>query len=168
MNLFDFLNRGTGHAAILQTRAAEKRAAAVVTAAEQTRRRWIGALVVDQTRAFMSVGQPDLQALTGISIMLTIAGFCLSSAGESVDSPDVRVFRGAISAAAQCSRRGAVLSSEDALAFRSAAIRATAVIRAASTQAIVHAAQTIRLTVGIADSYAPGARAATGVVVAAL
>lgn len=66
--------------------------------------------------------------------------------GPALDLP---IIRGAISAAHQCMQRGCLVELADARAFSSAAERARAIIAGASQDAIVHAAQTIRETVGL-------------------
>lgn len=160
MNLFAFLNRGARHADILADRASQAHQLAIEQAAESSRAQWLNALLVDQTRAWMSVGEADLDVLTGLSIMLTIAGFCSMHDTKDAESPDLRVLRGAISAVTQCAASSGVVSVADARAFTSACTRASAIIEAASVGAIVHAARSIRLTVGMADEAAYGAPAA--------
>ena len=56
---------------------------------------------------------------------------------------------GAISAAEQCKKAGSRIGIADAQAFSSAAKRARTIITGASRDAIIHAAQTIRETVGL-------------------
>lgn len=168
MNLFALLNRGASHADILHQREATARQAGITAAAEASRAQWLSALLTDQTRAWMSIGEADRDVLAATAIMLTIAGFCSVYDTRDTDSLDLRILRGAISAATQCSAAGAVVSVNDARAFSAAADRAATIIRAATVPAICHAAESIRLTVGLADASAPGARAATQTVVAML
>lgn len=159
MNLFSFINRGAAHAGVLAERQKVADAKTMTAAIAATRSHWLRALVVDETRAWMSIGEADRDVLTGIAVMLTVAGFCDVFDSGNLETPDLRVFRGAISAATQCSGAGCVVSRLDACAFSSAATRATRVIAAASDGAILHAAKSIRLTVGIADGAADQAAA---------
>lgn len=145
MNLFALLNRGAAHAPSEAQRARAK----IVEAAEAARKQWLDALVVDQTRAWMSIGQYEEGVLAAMATMLTIAGFTHVYDTKSIETADLRIIRGAVSAATQCMAAGGVVSVADAQAFSSAAKRADAIIRAASVDAIVHASETIRDTVGL-------------------
>jgi len=144
MNLMSFINRGAAHAPT----EAQRARAAIVKAAEAARTQWLDALLVDQTRAWMSLGERQPEVLSAMATMLTIAGMAHAFDAKSVDTLDMRIIRGAISAATQCSGAGSVLRVEDARAFGSAAARAVAIINGASVDAIVHAAQGIREAVG--------------------
>lgn len=166
MNLFKFLRVGASHADVLVAREADRRQAAIDLAAENTRALWLDALTIDATRAWMAVGEKDRDVLSGLVIMLTIAGFCHAHAGGKIDHPDIRVFRGAVSAATQCSAGGSLITGEFAQAFHSAVTRAMAIVRAASVPAILHAAQSIRFAVDVSHAAAPGVRAGTGALVA--
>lgn len=145
MNLFALLNRGAAHAPSDEDRAL----AAIKKAAEATREKWLDAIMVDQTRAWMGIGESDQGIIDGMTTMLAIAGFAHVYDAHSVDTPDLRVIRGAISTATQCARNGSRVTVEDARAFSSAADRALAIIKGASVEAIIHAAETIRETVGL-------------------
>ena len=146
MNLMTFLNRGAAHA----PSDTQRRQAVLDQAAEVTRQQWLAALTADQTRAWFSVGEADRKVLSGLAVLLTIAGFCSVFDTRDTDSVDLRVFRGAISAATQCSAGGSVVSAADAGSFHAACDRARRVIAAATVPAILHAAKSIRLTVGLA------------------
>lgn len=163
MDLYKFLRTGSAHAIVLADRATAERQARIDRAAENTRALWIDALTIDATRAWMAVGEKDRDVLSGLVIMLTIAGFCHAHAGGKVDHPDMRVFRGAVSAATQCSAAGSVITAEFAQAFHSAVTRAMDVVRAASVPAILHAAQSIRFAVDVSHAAAAsGAQADSG------
>ena len=110
---------------------------------------WLDALMVDQTRAWMAVGQSDPGAIEGMATMLAIAGFAHVYDARSADTVDLRIIRGAISAAGQCVKNGGMVTVDDARAFSSAATRAEAIITMASAEAIIHAATEIRKTVGL-------------------
>lgn len=152
----------------MAARAAARRQAAIDRAAEKARSLWVHSLTVDATRAWMSIGEKDRDVLSGLVIMLTIAGFCLARDGGAADHPDLRVFRGAVSAATQCSAAGSVITVEHARAFNSAVTRAMDVVRGASVEAVVHAAESIRFAVGVSHAAAPGVRAGAGVLLAGL
>lgn len=141
MNLMAFLKRGTVHA--------PKPVDPVAKAAEATRAKWLDALVADECRAWMGMGLADNGVVEGMTTMLAIAGFAHVYDTRDADTPDVRVIRGAISAAQACIEHGSVVQLADARAFSSAATRARAIIESASHGAIIHAAQTIRSTVGL-------------------
>ena len=81
--------------------------------------------------------------------MLTIAGFVHVYDAKKDDTPDLRVIRGAISAATQCVKSGGRISVDDARAFTSACDRATAAVRSATVPAILHAAMSMRQVVGL-------------------
>lgn len=145
MNLFALLNRGAAHAPT----ESHRKASAVTQAAEATRERWLDALMVDELRAWDNVGASEPGVVEGMITMLAIASFAHVYDAKSARTPELSVIRGAISAAAQCSQAGGVIGTNDARAFSAAATRARAIIKAASVGAIVHAAQSIRQTVGL-------------------
>lgn len=144
MNLFALLNRGAAYAP-----PKPRHPPAVVKAAEKARREWLDALLVDQTRAWLSLGESQPDVLSGLATVLTLAGMVHVFDTRNADTPDLRVIRGAISAATQSAAAGSVLTAADAGAFSAAAQRAEAIIRAASADAIIHAATGIRETVGL-------------------
>jgi len=145
MNLFDILNRGARHAPSDADREAQK----IKAAAEATRLQWLNALLVDQTRTWMSLGEHAPDILNAMATMLTIAGFVHVYDRRSADTPELRVIRGAISAATQCYAGGAVLTAADARAFRAACDHARTIIEAGTPDAIIHASESIRKTVGL-------------------
>lgn len=159
MDLFAFLHRGSSHAAVLAGRADARRQAITDRAAEKTRAMWLSALTTDATRAWLAIGEKDRDVLTALVIMLTVAGFCLARDGGAADHPDLRVFRGVVSAATQCSAAGSIITAAHAGAFSSAVMRALEVVRGASVPAILHAASSIRLAVGVSDASVPAVRA---------
>ena len=112
-------------------------------AAERQRREWMSALLADETRAWMNLGQVDRGALRGVLGLLALAGFCLLHDGHDQDAPDMRVIRGAISAGEQCGHAGSVITREAAQAFAAAASRAHEIFRIASLEAIKSTAMTV-------------------------
>lgn len=145
MNLSAFLNLGARHAPT----DAERAQAGITKAAEDSRKQWLDSIMVDQIRAWDTVGTHEPGVLEGMATMLTLAGFVHVYDAKSDDTPDLRIIRGAISAATQCAKAGGVVTVEDARAFSSACTRATDAIKAASVPAIIHAATSIRAAVGI-------------------
>lgn len=143
MNLFDVLNRGAALAPKPPEYTRQQ-----LRAFEATRMQWLNALLVDQTRTWMSLGEHAPEVLEGMATMLTIAGFVHVFDARSADTPELRVIRGAISAATQCAASGSVLTAAEASAFRAACDRARTIIEAATVPAIIHAAESIRKTVG--------------------
>jgi len=144
MNLFALLNRGASYAP-----PRPRHPAAVVKAVEKTRRQWLNSLLVDQSRAWLELGSDAREVLTGLVVSLTLGGFVVVYETRDVDAPDLRVIRGAISAAEQCANGGCIMTPEHAMALCVAAQRASAAIRSASVDAIIHAAESIRLQVGL-------------------
>lgn len=140
-----FLNKGAKHA----PSDADRRQAAIDKAAEASRAQWLNALLVDELRAWEQVGDRDPGVIRSMSSMLTLAGFVHVFDTMNADTPDIRIIRGAISAAAQCAERGGKVSLNDARAFSAACERATAIVRSGSVPAIVHAAQSMRELVGL-------------------
>lgn len=156
MNIYKLLDRGPHGTSLLQQRDNDRRMAEISKAAEGSRAQWLRALLADQTRTWINIGEIDRDALANNSIMLTIAGFChvFDGGQEAIESPTMRIIRGAISAATQAVQAGGVLTVDDARAFSAAADRAAVVIKAATVPAIIHAAESIRRTVGLAESEA--------------
>lgn len=144
MNLFTILNRGAAHAP-----KPPEHTAAVVRAAEATRAQWLNALLVDQTRAWMDLGESQPDVLSGLAVVLTCAGFVHVHDTRSADTPELRIIRGAISAGTACSANGCRISVEDARAFSAAAHHAEVIIRAGTVAGIIHAAVSIRKTLDL-------------------
>lgn len=144
MNLMNFLARGTAGAKTDDQRRQER----INKKAEDARERWIHALQVDETRAWLNLGEEQHKTLSGLAILLTIAGFCHVHDGGTVDTPDLRVIRGAISTVETCGKAGGVILPLDMATFQTACTRAKAIIRRASVDAILHAAVSIREAVG--------------------
>ncbi len=144
MNLLALLNRGAAHA--------PKPPAyppSVVKAAEQARAQWLNALLVDQTRAWMDLGAEQPDVLSGLAVVLTCAGFVHVHDTRRTDTPELRIIRGAISAGASCSANGCRIRHEDARAFSAAAHHAAVIIQSGTIAGIIHAAESIRKTVGL-------------------
>ena len=145
MNLMNFLKRGAAHA----PSEADRQQALIDKAAEDTRAKWLDALLADETRAWMGIGEADRGIVEGLTTMLAIGGFASLHDSRDVDSADMRVIRGAISAAGDCVAGGCVITVDQARAMSSGASRAREAIQRASVGAIIHAAQAIRETVGL-------------------
>lgn len=144
MNLMQLLARGAAHA-----EASPRYTVPQLRAINATRRQWLNALLVDQTRAWMDLGERQPEVLTGLAVVLTCAGF-VEAHDAGADTPRLRVIRGAISAAEQCAQqRGNRIQAADAKAFSAAARHAAEIIQAGTPAAIVHAAGAIRATVGL-------------------
>lgn len=133
MNLMHFLNSGIES---LKKTEADR-------AADRQRREWMSALLADETRTWMNLGQVDRGALRGVLGLLALAGICHLHDGHDQDAPAMRVIRGAISAGEQCGNSGSVIAREAAQAFASAASRAREIFQAASLEAIKATALTI-------------------------
>jgi hypothetical protein len=145
MNLMSFLQRGATHAPT----DAQRRQAKYDATANAARQMWLDALLVDQTRAWMSIGEDAPDILGAMATMLTIGGMVHVYDKRTEDTPDMRVIRGAISAATQRAQSKGVITTDDVRAFAAGCERAVAAIREGSTTAIIHAAQSIRVVVGL-------------------
>lgn len=143
MNLFNLLNRGASHA----PSDSDRSQACINKAAEQARKQWLDALLIDQTRAWMSIGKVDIEVISACAVVLTLAGFVHVYDTRKTDTPELSIIRGAISAATQCVSAGGVINVADARAFSSAAQRAEGIIKNGTVGAIVHACQAIKDTV---------------------
>ena len=144
MNLFNFIARGTAGASTDASRRQDR----INQKAEDARALWIHSLQVDEARAWLNLGEEQHKTLTGLAILLTIAGFCHVHDGGTVDTPELRVLRGAISTVETCGKAGGVITEVDIITFQTACARAKDIIRKASTAAILHAAVSIREAVG--------------------
>lgn len=122
---------------------------AVVRAAETSRQKWLRALSADQVRTWMDLGQKQADVLLDMSSVLALAAFVQAHDLRTEDTPDQRVIRGALSAAAQCAEAGAVITLADARAFSAACDRAAAIIQSGTVSAIVHAATRLRSAAGV-------------------
>lgn len=148
MNLFQLINRGVDASGVM-AREVQARAAKLSRneryqrdAIADARLLWTNALLVDETRAWLSISEQDKPVIQGLVALLTLAGLAKSfDDGGKFDSPELGVIRGGISAATQCAASAdCVISALDAQAFSSSAKRARAVFEACSDDAIAHAA----------------------------
>ena len=143
MNIYNLLARGSAHAPSDSDRYQDR----ITKAAEQSRKQWLNALMTDQTRAWMSIGEQNIEVINAFAVVLTLAGFVHVYDKRTADTPELSVIRGAISAAGQCVKAGGVISLADARAFSSAAQRAESIIKSGTVSAIVHACKTMQETV---------------------
>lgn len=131
MNLMKFLGHGIARTGGTQ----------VDQMAEAQRAKWIDALLVDQTRAWMHLGESDRHAVVGLQSLLTLAVLChLHKRSNSAADPEIRMIRGSLSAVDQCVAAGSVITAQHAQAFSVAAGRAKEIFERASVASIVHAA----------------------------
>ncbi len=142
MDLTSFFGRGAAHAP------KPKHSNKVLKSAEAARRQWLNALLVDQTRAWMDIGESQPEVLRGLGLMLTAAGFAHAFDARNVDTPEINVIRGAISTIEACGHNDSVITEQAARTLSLAATRATELIQAASVDAILHAALSLRNLVG--------------------
>ena len=147
MNIMNFLARGTAGAKT----DADRRQERLNQKAEDARALWIHSLQVDEMRAWADLGESQHKTLSGLAILLTIAGFCHVHDGGTVETPELRIIRGAISTIETCGRRQGVISSVDVVTFQVACRHAKGIIRSATVPAILHAAVSIREAVGEAS-----------------
>jgi hypothetical protein len=144
MNIFNFIARGTAGASTDETRRQDR----LNDESEKARALWIHSLQADETRAWLNLGEAQHRTLSGLAILLTIAGFCHVHDGGTVDTPELRTIRGAISTIESCGKAGGVIDEVDIVTFQVACTRAKEIIRKASVAAIQHAAVSIREATG--------------------
>lgn len=144
MNLLNFLARGTAGAST----DASRKEARINTRAEEARELWIHSLQVDEMRAWANLGEEQHRTLSGLAILLTIAGFCHVHDGGTVETPQLRVLRGAISTVETCGKAGGVINEIDIITFQTACRIAKDIIRGATVDAILNAAVSIREATG--------------------
>ena len=136
MNLFSVLNKGAALAPPPQ------HSGAVQRQVRKLRKAWKNALLVDQTRAWMDLGERQVEVLRGFSVTLALAGLALAYTDRTEASPQSRIMRGAMSCIEQCCLHAdAVVTPADALALGNAAKAAIEVIDAASIDSIIFAAE---------------------------
>lgn len=138
MNLMQFIARGQAHAPTDDQRTAEK-----------LRALWLNALMVDQTRAWLSVDEESQELLNAMASILIISCMVLVFDQRKDDTPDIRVIRGAVSAATQRSQTRGAITADDVRAFSSACARAAKAIENGSVAGILHANKSMRSVVGL-------------------
>ena len=134
MNIFTLLNRGIANSGVEARKKVQ-----FASDMESIRAKWLNALLVDEMRAWMSIGESSVEILTGLCAMLGLAGFCKDFDGMKSASAEVRVIRGAISAAQQCASEGCQISVQHALAFKSACRMAREILEVCTHDAMVYA-----------------------------
>jgi hypothetical protein len=147
MDLMKFVQRGTALSGIysrqIEDRLAKQKAhdQYQINALEGCRALWIKCIKIDQTRAWMSISEQDKGLLNGLVALLTTAAVAkMHATNGSLDSPEISVIRGAISAATQCADGGSIISVADAKAFNIACEHAQTIFETCELGAIKHAA----------------------------
>ncbi|MEY8688387.1 MAG: hypothetical protein AB9M53_00725 [Leptothrix sp. (in: b-proteobacteria)] len=143
MNILNLIKRSSAHVPDRLSPADEQ--------LERTRRAWLDALVVDETRAWLTLGETAPAVTHGLNTLLTMAGFAAFHESRRIDSADLRAIRAGVKAAEQCAIAGNVLTPAHARALSLGAQRAKAVIERASRDAIVHAAMTMSRSIKTAN-----------------
>ena len=145
MNLFALLDRGAAYA----PSNADRQRAKEVEAAESTRAAWIQALQHDRLRAWMNIGEADAGLLNALVSLLTIAGLAHVHATGKIDTPDLNIIRGGISAATQCVQSGCIVTVELARSWDVAIERCIEILQKMPVDSVIHAAVSIRRELGI-------------------
>lgn len=154
MNIFALCNRGIALSGVNERTTAQLQQERD-DAVSATRAKWLNALLVDETRAWLAIDSRDRSALTGLIAVLTLAGIA-KSFDDHADALEVRIIRGAISAAQQCGQSAdCVISVADAKAFHSAAGAAAEIIKTCTASAIVHAAEYLHRVAGSGAFVSP-------------
>ena len=135
MNLFALLQRGQSHA----PSDADRQKAKISAEAEKTRVVWLQKLEHDKLRAWINIGESDGELLNGMAVMLTLAGFAHVHSVRNIDTPDVRIIRGAISAATQCAVSGCMVTLDLVRGWTVAIDRAIEIVKYAPVESIIHA-----------------------------
>lgn len=141
MNIFSLMNRGIANSG-LEARKQE----AFSREMEAARAKWLDSLMVDETRAWMSIGEQSREILQGLSVLLVLAGLCQATDKMHVNTVENRVIRGAISSAQQCAREGCRITAQHAQAFSSAAAMARKIFETCSHTAMAQAATYLEKT----------------------
>jgi hypothetical protein len=141
MDLLKFIHHGaklSGADRIAQERSqrAERNRQDVI---RKARALWSNALLVDESRGWLSMLEKSTEVLTGLSVVLSLIAFA-QAADTSEDDPKVRVIRGALSAIEQSGKAGALITHDLLVAVSSAARTAQEIVKACSDDAIEHAA----------------------------
>jgi hypothetical protein len=132
MNLFGFLDRG-----VRQTGGTE-----LEQRTEEQRRKWLNALFVDETRAWLNLHHSDRAVLVGFQTMLTLALMAhLHDQPKAYAQSEVRVIRGGLSAIDQCVAENSVITPQHARSLQVAAAAAREMLQQASQRAIQVAAE---------------------------
>jgi hypothetical protein len=139
VNLHDLFNRGIRNSRVVERRV-EETARELAKQMEICRAKWLDALYIDEIRAWDVLDGDAKQPITGLTTLLTLAGMCKTFDQQDHDCTEVRVIRGAISAAHQCARAGYRITVADARALSSAATRAREIFTTCSHDAMAHAA----------------------------
>lgn len=149
MNLFTLVNRGVALSGVNE-RQTKKLTDLRDSAVAATRAKWLNALTVDQTRAWMAIDSRDRGALKGLITVLTLAGLAKAFDDHHENSLEVRIIRGALSAAEQCAvSADCVITVAHARAFTTAANGAAEIINSCTGEAIVHASVHLRKMAGM-------------------
>lgn len=135
MNLFALLQRGQDHA----PSNADRDKAKIDAEAERASALWLQKLGTDKLRAWINIGESDGELLNGMAVMLTLAGFAHVHAVRNIDTHDVRIIRGAISAATQCATSGCLVTLDLVRGWTVAIDRAIEIVKAAPIESIIHA-----------------------------
>lgn len=139
MNLFDVLNKGAGHAPDKRYPTKVQREIA------KTRASWQNALLVDQTRAWLDLGEQQSEVLQGLGITLCIASFAVQHMDKGEKSSDAAAINAGLTLCDDCYRlAGAVLTVDDTIALIDAAAAAGRVFKACSDEAVVYASEGIK------------------------
>jgi len=147
MDITQFWGRGVRLSGVAERQAAEK-AQALEAGANASRKQWLDALLIDELRAWESVGESDRAALDGLLVVLTMAGLCRAHADGHEQSREVRIIRGGVRIIEDCVGKGCKIARVDAQGLSAAVDTARGVVVAASAQAIGHAAVAMRWLAG--------------------
>ncbi|MEN9905601.1 MAG: hypothetical protein RLZZ555_2166 [Pseudomonadota bacterium] len=132
MNLHAFLSRGvrlTGGTELEQR-------------TEAQRQKWLDALLVDETRAWLNLNQSNQAALVGFQTMLTLALMAyLHDQPQAHAHPTVRVIRGGLSTIDQCVAENSIITPQHARSLQVAAAAAREMLQQASQRGIQAAAE---------------------------
>ena len=119
-------------------------------AINRCRQQWLDALLLDQTRAWLDLGERQPEVLQGLAVLLT-----LGHLADGYEAGDGSVERRKSMATAMgraqdaAAQRGCVLTAEDADVLHAGVMAAHAAIKQARPAALMHAAECLRADVGL-------------------
>lgn len=133
MNLFDVLNKGATHAP-----KRPKFTPAQLRGIKRMRENWLRTITGDSIRCWLDLGEKQAEVIGGMFSIFTF-GYYAAIHDHGEQSPQARVIRGGMSAAAGAIRKGYTVDKFDALTFDATCAQVREVITTASDAAIVYA-----------------------------
>ena len=110
----------------------------------KTRASWQNALLVDQTRAWLNLGEAQTEVLAGLGVTLCIASFAVHHMDKGQQSSDAVAINAGLTLCNDCHyQAGDVLTVDHSIALIDAARAAGRVFNSCSDEAVVYASDGI-------------------------